>query len=129
MSQEISFHEVNYCRLFGFLAGACRSIICGAHRLHSKYCLYEALGIFCRRCKLCFSFCLVVCNEFKTIRYFIDVLHYHSQFHVIYHRFLNGVEGISNPFHICTSYPATSEGVSRVTFVSKFKNLKFWQIL
>ena len=29
----------------------------------------------------------------------------------------------SNPFHICTSYQATSEGVSRVKFVSKLKNL------
>ena len=27
-----------------------------------------------------------------------------------------------NPFHICTSYQATSEGVSRVMFVSKLKN-------
>ena len=34
----------------------------------------------------------------------------------------------SDPFHICTSYQATSEGVSRVMFVSKFKNLKFWRI-
>ena len=31
----------------------------------------------------------------------------------------------SDPFHICTSYQATSEGVSRVMFVSKFKNYKF----
>ena len=35
----------------------------------------------------------------------------------------------SDPFHICTSYQATSAGVSRVKFVSPFKNLKFWQIL
>ena len=35
----------------------------------------------------------------------------------------------SDPFHICTSYQATSEGVSQVKFVSKFTNLKFWQIL
>ena len=35
----------------------------------------------------------------------------------------------SDPFHVCTSYQATSEGVSRVMFVSKFKNLKFWRIL
>ena len=34
-----------------------------------------------------------------------------------------------DPFHICTSYRATSEGVSRVMFVWKFKNLKFWRIL
>ena len=34
-----------------------------------------------------------------------------------------------DPFHICTSYQATPEGVSRVMFVSKFKNLKFWRIL
>ena len=33
----------------------------------------------------------------------------------------------SDPFHICTSYQATSEGVSRVTPVSKLKNLKLWQ--
>ena len=33
-----------------------------------------------------------------------------------------------DPFHICTSYQATSEGVSRVMPVSKFKNLKFWRI-
>ena len=35
----------------------------------------------------------------------------------------------SDPFHVCTSYQATSEGVSCVTFVSKLKNLKFWRIL
>ena len=34
----------------------------------------------------------------------------------------------SDPFHICTSYQTTSEGVSRVMPVSKFRNLKFWQI-
>ena len=34
----------------------------------------------------------------------------------------------SDPFHICTSYQATSEGVSRVMPVSKFKNWKFWWI-
>ena len=28
----------------------------------------------------------------------------------------------SDPFHICTSYQATSEGVSRVMFVSELKN-------
>ena len=33
-----------------------------------------------------------------------------------------------DPFHICTSYQATKEGVSRVMPVSKFKNLKFWGI-
>ena len=33
-----------------------------------------------------------------------------------------------DPFHICTSYQATSEGVSRVAFGSKFNNLKFWRI-
>ena len=27
----------------------------------------------------------------------------------------------------CTSYKATSEGVSRAKFLAKFKNLKFWQ--
>ena len=31
----------------------------------------------------------------------------------------------SDPFHICTSYQATLEGVSRIMPVSKFKNLKF----
>ena len=36
---------------------------------------------------------------------------------------------LRDPFHICTSYQATSESVSREMFVSKFKNLKFWQIL
>ena len=35
----------------------------------------------------------------------------------------------SDPFHICTSYQATSGDVSYVMFVSKFKNLKFCQIL
>ena len=30
-----------------------------------------------------------------------------------------------DPFHICTSYQATKEGVSRVMPVSKFKNLNF----
>ena len=34
----------------------------------------------------------------------------------------------SDPFHICTSNEATSEGVSRVMPVSKLKKLKFWQI-
>ena len=34
----------------------------------------------------------------------------------------------SDPFHICTSYQGTSEGVSRVMPVSKFKNVKFWRI-
>ena len=34
----------------------------------------------------------------------------------------------SDPFYICTSYQATSEGVSPVMPVSKFKNLKFWRI-
>ena len=34
----------------------------------------------------------------------------------------------SNPFHICTSYQATSEGVSCVMPISKLKNVKFWQI-
>ena len=34
-----------------------------------------------------------------------------------------------DPFHICTSYQATSEGVSRVKFFWKFKNLNFWQFL
>ena len=34
----------------------------------------------------------------------------------------------SDPFHICTSYQATWEGVSRVMPVSKLKNLKFWRI-
>ena len=33
----------------------------------------------------------------------------------------------SDPFHICTSYQATSEGVSHVMPVSKFKNLQFWR--
>ena len=34
-----------------------------------------------------------------------------------------------DPFHICTSYQATSENVLRVMFVSTFNNLRFWQIL
>ena len=34
-----------------------------------------------------------------------------------------------DPFHICTSCQATSEAVSHVKFVSKFKHLTFWQIL
>ena len=34
----------------------------------------------------------------------------------------------SDPFHICTSYQATSEGVSRVMPVSKFKNFEFWRM-
>ena len=33
-----------------------------------------------------------------------------------------------DPFHICTSYQTTSEGVSRVMPLSKFKSLKFWGI-
>ena len=33
----------------------------------------------------------------------------------------------SDPFHICASYQATSEGVSRVISVSKFKHLNFWR--
>ena len=35
----------------------------------------------------------------------------------------------SDPFNICTSYLATSEGVTHVMFVSKFNSLKFWRIL
>ena len=35
----------------------------------------------------------------------------------------------SDPLLIYTSYQATSEGVSPVKFFSKFKDLKFWQIL
>ena len=35
----------------------------------------------------------------------------------------------SDLFHICTSYQATSEGVSCVMFVSKLKFFKFWRIL
>ena len=35
----------------------------------------------------------------------------------------------SDPFHICTFYQATTEDVSCVKCVWKFKNLKFWQIL
>ena len=35
----------------------------------------------------------------------------------------------SDPHHICTSYQTTSEGVSRVIFVSNSKYLKLWQIL
>ena len=34
----------------------------------------------------------------------------------------------SDPLHICISYQATSECVSHVKLVSKFKNLQFWQI-
>ena len=36
---------------------------------------------------------------------------------------------LMDPFHICTSYQATSEGVLCVMFVSKFENFKFWRIL
>ena len=32
-------------------------------------------------------------------------------------------------FHICTSYQATSDGVSCVMSISKLKKLKFWPIL
>ena len=32
-----------------------------------------------------------------------------------------------DPFHIYTSYKATSEGVSRGKFLAKCQNLKFWQ--
>ena len=35
----------------------------------------------------------------------------------------------SDPFHICTSYQATSEGLLCVKFVPKLKKMKFWQIL
>ena len=34
-----------------------------------------------------------------------------------------------DPFHIYTSYQATSEGVSCVNFLATFKNVKFWQFL
>ena len=34
---------------------------------------------------------------------------------------------LPDPFHICTSYQATSEGVSHVKFIVKFQNLIFWQ--
>ena len=33
-----------------------------------------------------------------------------------------------DPFYICTSYQATSEGVLRIMLVLKFENFKFWQI-
>ena len=36
---------------------------------------------------------------------------------------------LSDPFHICTPYQATSEGVLRIMFVTKYQNLKIWQIL
>ena len=36
---------------------------------------------------------------------------------------------LPDPFHIHTSYQATSGGVLHVTFVSKYLNLNFWQIL
>ena len=36
---------------------------------------------------------------------------------------------LSDPFHIYTSYQATSEGVSLVKFISKFHNSEIWQIL
>ena len=36
---------------------------------------------------------------------------------------------LSDRFHICTSYQATSEGVSYIRFISKLQNLKFWRIL
>ena len=36
---------------------------------------------------------------------------------------------LARSFHICTSYQATSEGVSHVKFSSKLKNLKFREIL
>ena len=35
----------------------------------------------------------------------------------------------SDPFHIGTFYQATSERLSRVMFVSKFKHLEFWLII
>ena len=35
----------------------------------------------------------------------------------------------SDPFHVSTSYLATSECDSLVTFVLKFRNFKIWQIL
>ena len=34
-----------------------------------------------------------------------------------------------DPFHILTSYQATSEGVSHVKFLAKFQNLDFWQFI
>ena len=36
---------------------------------------------------------------------------------------------LSDPFHMCTSYQANWEGVSRVKSASKFKNCNFWYIL
>ena len=33
---------------------------------------------------------------------------------------------LPDPFHDCTSYQATSEGVSRVKVFVKFQNLNFW---
>ena len=32
-----------------------------------------------------------------------------------------------DPFHMCTSYQATSEGVCRVKIIAKLKNMNFWQ--
>ena len=36
---------------------------------------------------------------------------------------------VLDPFHIHTSYQATSEGVSHVKVLAKFENFNFWQFL
>ena len=36
---------------------------------------------------------------------------------------------LPDPFHMYTSYQATSEGVSHVKLISKLKKIMFWQIL
>ena len=43
--------------------------------------------------------------------------------------FLSVVQFWLDPFHIYTSYQATSEGLLRVHFFAKFKNLNFCQFL
>ena len=53
---------------------------------------------------------------------------YHVHFTVIHTNSRHNQQYSLDPFHICTSYQPTSEGVSRVMPVTKFKNLKFWRI-
>ena len=66
----------------------------------------------------------LICN-FDFVIFWLGI-QYDSMVWVIMRRHLQQYS--SDPFHICTSYQATSEGVSRVMCVSKLKNLKFWRI-
>ena len=87
--------------LHGFISSMC------PYFLYPPPCFNEAeRGYTGITLSVCPSVCLSICPSVDRI---VSVL-YLQQYS-------------SDPFYICTSYQATSEGVSRVMPVSKFKNL------